>query len=327
MFCSLKQSMKKAFRAHEFYLLLVIIFLIVLLAIVSGGKFIAIDNLVDMFAGNAALGVMAVGFLVVLISGGIDMSFMAVASIAQYLVAKFMLSVGGNMILVFILAGLIGIALGLINALLVHFLKAPTIIITIATMNVFYGLLIYVSNGVWLYDFPGWFKKTPLSTILLPICVLLFAILLTWSMLRYTKTGRKIFAVGGNLEAAKRIGINVLNIRIVIYAYMGLMAALGSVVQAYIIQNVAPNSLIGREMEVLAMVVLGGATLTGGKGTVLGTVLGLFLVIMIGNGLVLIGVSSYYHDLVMGIVVLISFCISGLRSGRKKEKEVVDDAK
>lgn len=327
MFCKYKQSMKNAFRAHEFYLLLVILFLVAVLGVASGGRFIAIDNLIDMFAGNAALGVMAVGFLVVLISGGIDMSFMAVASIAQYLVAQFMLNVGGNMVIVFVLAALIGIIFGLINAVLVHYLKAPTIIITIATMNVFYGLLIYFSNGTWLYNFPIWFKKTQLSTILLPIGVLLFAILLTWWLLRYTKTGRKIFAVGGNLEAAKRIGINVLKIRLVIYAYMGLMAALGSIVQAYTIQNVAPNSLIGREMEVLAMVVLGGAALIGGKGSVLGTVLGLFLVIMIGNGLVLIGMSSYYHDLVMGVVVLISFCISGLRSNRKKDKEVLDDAK
>ena len=119
------------------------------------------------------------------------------------------------------------------------------------------------------------------------------------------------------MEAAKRVGINVLKVQLFVYAYVGLMAAMGATVQTYIVQNVAPNSLIGNEMQVLAMVVLGGTSLVGGRGTVHGTVLGLILVAMIGNGLVLLGVSSYWHNFCMGVVILLSFCVTALRTSKR----------
>lgn len=318
-----KSAIKKIFQTHEFYLLMVVLSLAVILTVVSGGNFLSFGNVADMFASAAALGVMAIGLLVVIISGGIDISFMATATVAQYLTALFIMNIGGNMFVVFGVAIIVGILLGLINAVLVYYLKVPAIIITIATMNVFYGFLMYLTGGKWLYGFPAWFAtKTSVTVLLLPIGILVFAAVLTWWILRYSNIGRHIYAVGDNPEASKRVGINIFRTLIFAYAYMGVMAALGSVVLMYVTQNVAPNALIGKEMEVLAMVVLGGAALSGGKGSVIGTLFGLMLVTIINNGLVFIGVSSYYQTLLMGIVVMISFCFTGLRERRKRGKVI-----
>lgn len=318
-----KSVIKKIFQTHEFYLVMVVLSLAAILTVVSGGRFLSFENVADMFASAAALGVMAIGLLVVIISGGIDISFMATATVAQYLAAMFIMNIGGNMFVVFGVAVIVGIALGLINAVLVYNLKVPAIIITIATMNVFYGFLMYFTGGTWLYGFPDWFAtKTSVTVLLIPIGILAFAAVLTWWILRYSNIGRHIYAVGDNPEASKRVGINVYRTLLFAYAYMGIMAALGSVVLMYVTQNVAPNALIGREMEVLAMVVLGGAALSGGKGTVIGTLFGLMLVTIINNGLVFIGVSSYYQTLFMGIVVMISFCFTGLRGRKKSGKEI-----
>lgn len=308
-------------RRHEFFLLVVVIVFALVLTILTSGRFILPENIIDMLSGNASMGIMAAGVLVVIISGGIDISFMATATVAQYVMALFILNVGGNMVVAFIVPAVVGIELGCVNAVLVHILKAPTIITTIATMNVFYGLLMWASKGSWLYNFPPWFsEKTPFALTALPIGMLVAVLAVTGLLLRYTSLGRRIFALGDNEEAAKRAGVNILTTQLFVYAFMGFTAALGAGVQAYIVQNVAPNALIGREMEVLAMVVLGGASLTGGKGTVFGTVLGLLLVAMLGNGLVLLSVSSYWHTFCMGAVILTSFCLTGL-SGRKKAKK------
>lgn len=310
-------------REHEFYLLLVVLAFALFLAVFTGGRFISLENLMDMLSGNAAMGIMAAGVLVVIISGGIDISFMATATVAQYIMALFILRVGGNMITAFLVPAAVGILLGCINALLVHHLKAPTIITTIATMNVFYGLLMWASNGSWLYGFPAWFSgQTPFMLVALPIGILIAVFAGTGLLLRHTTIGRRIFALGDNPEAAKRAGVNILRTRLFVYAFMGLTAALGSGVQAYIVQNVAPNSLMGREMEVLAIVVLGGASLTGGKGTILGTTLGLLLVAMLSNGLILLGISSYWHTFCMGAVILISFCLTGISALKRNKREV-----
>jgi len=310
-------------HTHEFFLLIVIVVFAVSLSIFTGGRFIQIDNLLDMLNGNAALGIMAAGMLVVIISGGIDMSFMAVATVSQYVMALFILNVGGNMFLAFFIPALVGAALGCVNAVLVHNLKAPAIITTIATMNAFYGVLMWLCKGQWLYGFPDWFsKKTPFSTVAMPVGALLIVFVVTAVILQYLPIGRKVFAIGDNQEAARRGGVNILATQIFVYSFMGVTASLGAVVQGNIIQNIAPNSLVGREMEVIAIVVLGGAKLTGGKGSVIGTFLGMLLIAMLGNGLVLLGISSYWHTFFMGAVILVSFCISGAELKKKKDREV-----
>ena len=304
------------FKRTEFYLILVIAAVAVFLSIKTA-DFFSLENLFDLLISYSFMGIMAAGFLVVLISGGIDISFTATATVAQYAVASFIISHGGNWLVAFAMAAVIGLMLGAINAFLVHYLKVSAIIITISTLNIFYGILIFTTRGKWLYNFPDWFydgislyhfttADDTTYSISIPIFMLLGAFLVTWFLLNRTIIGRKIYALGGNLEAAKRMGFNILGLHIFVYCYLGLLAGIAAIVQAHIVQTVAPNAIVGRELEVVAAVVLGGASLAGGGGTVLGTVLGVTLVAVMQNGLTLLGVSSYWHKVVIGVVILIS---------------------
>jgi simple sugar transport system permease protein len=147
---------------------------------------------------------------------------------------------------------------------------------------------------------------------------------LTWLILNRTNIGRQIYALGGNREAAQRLGFNVFRLNILVYCYMGLTAGVASLIQAQLAQSVAPTVLVGKELDVLAAVVLGGASLAGGVGTVFGTILGLTLLAVMQNGLILLGVSSYYSQFFVGLVILLSVSATAL-SARRKRKGVMTE--
>ena len=231
---------------------------------------------------------------------------------------------------VFALATTVGIACGAINAVLVDRLNISSIIVTIATLNIFFGLLVFVTGGKYIYSLPDWFSKgiywfeyidaNEISYgINLQILALVVMFALTWLILNRTSIGRQIYALGGNREAAQRLGFNVFRLNLLVYCYMGLTAGVASLTQAQLAQSVAPTVLVGKELDVLAAVVLGGASLMGGVGTVLGTILGLTLLAVMQNGLILMGVSSYWSQFFVGAVILISVSATALSSRRKRK--------
>ncbi|MBY3790628.1 ABC transporter permease [Photobacterium carnosum] len=314
-------------KRHEFYLAMMILLIIGALGVLSE-DFLTLGNIFDMSVSSALLGIMACGLFVVLISGGIDISFPATAAIAQYVTATYILSIGGNFIVAFSIAFAVGMLLGFINAVLVHKLNVPAIIITISMLNVYFGLLIYFSNGEWLYGFPDWFMDgIELFTftgsdgydygLSLPILTLVVTIALTSFLMSKTHLGRQIYAVGGNADAASRIGINLFGINLFVYGYMGALAGIASVVQMQITQSVAPNSLMGFELMVLAAVVLGGTSMTGGKGTLLGVVLGVILLAIVKNGLTLLGVPSYWHTVATGLIIVCSISMTAINEKKQ----------
>lgn len=318
-----KNKIKKLFSSHEFFMLCIIAILSIFFQIRTQGLFFTGSNLLNILESYSYLGIMAMGLLVVVISGGIDISFMTMATISQYMMAKYMLSVENSSIIVAIIVSLlVGLLLGVVNAFLVRFLKAPTMIITIATMEIHFGLLMFLTKGKRLVNFPSWMSvKTPLKLELITIGIFIIVSLLTSLILRFTKIGRKIYAIGGNKEAAQRMGINLLKTYLFVYGYMGIMAALGGFVHLFLVQQAAPNALYGGEMDVVAMVVLGGVSLSGGKGNVFGTIIGVLLVSIMSNGLLLCKVSSYWQNACVGLIILISFCVSGYRIIKYKRKE------
>jgi simple sugar transport system permease protein len=316
----MKVSTGRFLKSSEFYLFLVIAGLGAILTVITE-DFFSLENLFDVLVSYSFLGIMAVGLMVVLISGGIDISFTATATVAQYIMASFIIQHGGGWWVAFLIPITIGIMLGAVNAALVYNLRVHSIIITIATLNVFYGVLIFVTRGKWIYNFPDWFAEgyslfdfsaadgTDYS-FSLSIIVLLAVFAVTGFLLNRTSIGRQIYAMGGNMDAAKRMGFNLLKLHFFVYCYMGFLAGIAGLVQAQLVQTVAPNSIVGRELEVVAAVVLGGASLAGGAGTLLGTILGVTLIAIMQNGLTLLGVSSYWHKVVIGMIILISVSIT-----------------
>lgn len=236
-------------KRHEFWLALLIVVLFVGLAWRSD-EFLTFGNLYDLANNYAMLTILACGLFVVLISGGIDISFPAMTIIAQY---------GMVLLLQKLVATLLSrlpwraasAFYGLINALLVNRLRVPSIIITISTLNIFYGLLLWLSKGVWLYDFPPWFEQGVMLFkytdadgydygLGLPLIAMITVVLLTAFIMNFTSVGRKIYALGGNRESASRIGFSVLKLQLFVYGYMGLMSGAAGVVQSWTVMTVAP---------------------------------------------------------------------------------------
>jgi simple sugar transport system permease protein len=317
---TLLASLTRFRRSHEFWLLIVILVLCAGLG-AANAQFLTMQNLFDLLTSYAFVGILALGLLVVLIAGGIDISFTASASVAQYVALTVANGHGANWIGLFAIAIGVGGLLGAINAIFIQKLRIPSIIVSIATLNIFYGLLIFFTGGKYIYSLPDWFAtgifwfefdwgKDTSYGVNLQILSLAVCFFVTWLLLNRTNIGRQIYAMGGNADAARRLGFHIFGLNMLVYCYMGVMAGIASLVQAQLAQSVAPTVLVGKELDVVAAVVVGGASLMGGVGTVLGTFLGLALLAILQNGLVLLGVSSYWSPLFVGLVILISVSVT-----------------
>ncbi|EPE94735.1 ABC transporter permease [Rhizobium grahamii] len=288
-------------------------------------RFLTASNAFDVLNVSAVNIIFAVGLLVVLISGGIDISFAVAASVVQYITALALGALGGgNWAEAFIIAGAIGIGLGLINAALVYRLNIISIVATISTFNIFFGLLMFFTKGVSIYDLPEWLTTRVVFfehemadgswvELTLPVVVMVLCCVATWFMISRTTIGRQLYAFGDNPEGARRFGINIGAMHYISFGWLGLMAGIGGLMQAHYAEEVVPNALYGRELDVLAATVLGGARLGGGKGSVIGCVLGVLMVSITQNGLNLMGVSPFAFKMIVGAIILIAITLSSAR--------------
>lgn len=307
-------------RSHEARLATIVVLVVLFFAVFSPG-FGTIRNLKDLLDSQAVLAIMAAGLLVVVIAGGIDVSFAAIAAVSQYLVAIAITHWTGHWFLAFFLSIAIGGFFGVINALLIHSLKAPPVIVTIATMTFYFSILMAVTQGAPLYDLPDWFtEKFTVVGLPFPLVVLGLVFASTAFLLNRLSLGRQIFGLGGNPEAARRMGVSIGRLQCFVYGFSGAMAGIAGLLQAHRVEEVVPNALVGRELDVLAAVVLGGASLNGGVGSVTGTILGILLLATLRNGLTLVGVSSYWFDAVTGCVILASVSAGALTNRRRNGK-------
>lgn len=291
---------------------------------VASDQFLTLTNLTSLLNNNAVNLIWAVGLLVVLIAGGIDISFAVAASVVQY-VAVYCFSAlgGGNWFVGFIVCGSLGILLGLINALLIHGFRIISIVITIATFNAFFGLLMFFTKGRFIYDLPDWWVDRIFifehqsangnwSELNIAVGVMIACVAVTWGLINHTTLGRQLYAFGDNPEGARRAGVNIALMQAVAFGWMGLMAGIAGLVQVNITKEVIPNALYGRELDVLAAVVLGGARLGGGRGSVIGCVLGVMFVAVTQNGLNLLGISPFAFQMIIGATILVAISSSNL---------------
>src|ERR1700712_4817360 len=267
----MRKSKSSPGEIQKTYLLVTLLALGAILSFVSDGFFTA-QNLNDLLVTSSYIAIFATGLMVVLVSGGIDISFTAVAAVSQYVMMSWLISHGGNWFVAFCLSAVVGALLGAVNAVVVHYLRIQSIIVTIATLNVYFGLLIFFSNGDQLYELPDWFSagitlvewSFPSGDfkLSLPIIVLCLVSAGTWFLLNRTALGRQLYAIGSNPDAAERVGFPLLKLRVIAFGYTGVLAGVSALVQAQLTHQVAPSTLVGRELEVFAAVVLGGVGLT-----------------------------------------------------------------
>jgi simple sugar transport system permease protein len=317
---------KKLRSKNEFWLAVVLLAVVAFFSL-AAPAFFTIGNLYDLLTQNAFTGILCAGLIVVLIAGGIDISFTATASVVQYTAVTIANMIGMNWITLILLAGGIGAILGAINAIFVVKFKIHSIIVSIATLNIFYGLLIFITSGDYITTVPDYFYEginwfefevgRRSYAVNLQMVLLFGSFILTAILLKATSLGRQIYAMGGNPDAAQRLGFSIFWLNMFVYAYMGFIAGIASIAHAQLQLNVTPTVLVGRELTVLAAVVLGGASLMGGVGTVLGTLLGLSLLCVLQNGLVILGLPARWEGAVSGLVILIAVCASALEANRQ----------
>jgi simple sugar transport system permease protein len=317
--------MRKLLQRTEFFLVLLIVVIGIVFTLLNR-KFATIGNLLDLIKSYSFFGILSVGVLVVLLSGGIDISFTAIAQVAEYVSVSWILAYGGNLGSAFLVACCTGTLLGLFNSLLIHFIRIPPIITTIGTLNLYYGVLYVLSAGQIIYQVPEFYRALSGATLPGSFPVLgafwIGMVILTAWILKYTVLGRSIYALGGSQIASIRVGFNIFKTRLFVYSFMGFVSGFAAVVHTALVQSAIPNSIVGRELDVIAAVVLGGANIMGGSGSLLGTCLGVALLAMLGNGLTLIGMSSYWNNVMVGLVLLVGVTISAVQRNLQVRRRV-----
>lgn len=323
-------------RNNEVLVALIIIGLSIVIGVANPAYF-SVNNLFGILRSSVVMGLLALGVLVVLISGGIDVSFPAIAVFSLYLTTKTLVGIDfqGSVLVAFAMAGLIGLGLGLINAIFISLFRLPTLIVTLGTLSLYRGFLLFFVGSRYIRDIPhgmAEFSKTNLVTVTtasgsltnLHVSVLILAgfTLLTWAVLRYTMLGRGIYALGGDREAAERAGFNIRRIEFIIYGYVGLLSGIAGLIFGSLLRQANPFSIVGVELNVIAAVVLGGASIMGGRGTVIGTLLGVLLITIVNNSLILIGIPSDWQKVVIGILILIGTGVPAIQGRTKKQRRL-----
>lgn len=328
-------NLHKMAKTTEFYVALIVLLLCVAIQIKSG-QFFTGNNLVDIVRAFSVPAMFCIGEMFVIITGGVDVSFPAIASLSMFVVCSEMEDIATNPVPFFLVAMLIGLVVGLLNGFIIARFKFPALIVTLGTSSICFGIM----QGVFKSrEYPlceplrdlGQMKlfsvTNPASglTSNMPVGVILMALILFlgWFILNRTMLGRGIYAIGGDVKAAQRAGFNVFGILLFIYAFSGCMAGLIGVLRSTMLLAVHPNNLEGMEMTVIAACVLGGVRMTGGKGSVVGAMLGMALLTIVDNSLILLGISTIWQKVFTGAIIIIGTAASAIQTKRNERKLAV----
>ncbi|MEV0404678.1 ABC transporter permease [Actinoallomurus sp. NPDC050550] len=291
-----------------------LIVLVVALTLLSG-DFLTVTNLLNVGVQAAVTAILAFGQTFVIISAGIDLSVGAVAALSAVVLAWTATSNGMPWPLATGFALLVGIACGLVNGALITYGKLPPFIATLAMQGVARGLGLVISQGspIALPDSVSHLGDTIGSYLPVPVIVMLVMGVITAVVLNRTYAGRAMYAIGGNEEAARLSGIKVTRQKLITYALAGGFAAIAGIVLASRLASAQPQAALGYELDAIAAVVIGGASLSGGKGKALGTFVGALILAVLRNGLNLLSVSAFWQQVVIGVVIALAVLLDTLR--------------
>ena len=309
---------KKFYKTYEFFLFVLLVAIWVGVSSVNP-KFFSLGTLFDVFRAQTVYIMMAFGLLPVVILGGVDISFVAIGALATYPVHYYLLNHGytGGMGVYFVAAILIGLLAGLIIGYLNYRFKLTIFDLSLGVNTMIYGAVLFFVDAVWIFDMStgldGWNQKALVtvqsvglggSFLHISFLIVLVTGVLLHLLLNYTTLGRSIFAMGSNKSVAIRTGINPKLIYLTVFPIMGLMAALAGITWSGLEQQFRPVLFQGKNMQVLAAVIMGGASVRGGKGSVLGVFLGTILIGIISQALVYMRIPTAWMEAVMGITFI-----------------------
>ncbi|WP_203247271.1 ABC transporter permease [Sporosarcina beigongshangi] len=318
--------MKQLLKSNEFYITIVVILLILFIGS-QNSTFFSMNNWFDLIRGGIVPGIFVIGTLIVLISGGIDISFPAIAAFSMYTTSSILTDMDyeGPVILAFVMGALIGLLLGFINSIFIAFFNLPTLIVTLGTASLYSGFLLTFINKGQITRLPQSMIDLSKSRIIevstdfgligIPTVFLITVavVILGWYLLKYTMIGRSIYALGGDEVSAERMGISPRRIKIFVYSFVGMLAGVAGIIHTIMSRTANGTDLLGGELLIIAAVVLGGARITGGHGTVFGSFVALLLILIIENSLILLGIPSYWQRFVIGALILMGTGITAIQ--------------
>ncbi|GKX28157.1 sugar ABC transporter permease [Vallitalea longa] len=315
--------MKKKHKIAQEYYLAIISVLFVLLISSINPNFIKISELSYLFKSNAVYFIGAFGVLLVMILGGIDLSIGSMIASVAVIVAQLLKMYSINVWQAFIIACVLGMVLGWINGMLVSKLNVSSVIITIATMTIYRGMIKYFIKKRYILGLPQKitsFGRLTIAGIPIQIIFIIIIGLITYFILKYTTIGRGIYAIGGNEKQAIRRGYDKHRITVFTYAYCGLMAGISAFIHLTLIGEAYIEGYSGYEITFIIMLVLGGVSIVGGYGSIKGTIFGVIFIIILKNGFTYIHISVFLHKILIAVIfiVLVSY---NVRHNKKTDKK------
>lgn len=291
--------------------------LLVLVFSFSSDYFFSVRNGLNILDQVTVLGILALGMTAVIVIGGIDLSVGSVLAFSMMMLGWLYQDVGLSLGLAIPLAIGTGVLAGLVSGLLISYARLPAFIATLTMMSVARGLANILTEGRQIVGYPEWF--TALATVrhfgFLSATVGLFLLLAgcAWVYLRYRAGGRNLYAIGGSAEVARLSGIKVRKITLWVYALSGGLAGIAAMAMAARLDSSQPSAGLTLELDAIAAVVIGGASLSGGVGSIGGTLVGVLIIGVLRNGLNLLGVSPFIQQVVIGVVIALAVTLDTLR--------------
>ena len=292
-----------------------------LLLTVFAPYFATVANLSSVTRQSAVITIIALGETLIMISGGIDISVGSVMAFSG-ICGTLLLQAGWPILPAIAGAMLAGALWGLINAAIITLLRVNAFITTLGTMGAARGFTLILTNGMPVVRLPEDFGRlgdgNVLGIVPIPLAILVGLGLLTGFVLKYTRLGRYAYAIGSNAEAARYAGVPVRGYLVLVYVFCGALTGLAAMIESARLMTGQPTAGQGYELPVIAAVVIGGGSLSGGEGTVTGTVAGAFLMGLISNGGNLLGVSPFWQQVLIGCVIVLAVAVDELRKRRRQ---------
>lgn len=314
----MKEKIKGAGQSwiQTYMLIFIVIGLGIVLSIVSR-NFLTTTNLLNVIRQIAINGILAIGMTIVCLTGGIDLSVGSIVAFSGIITAGILRDQNWPTLLVALVAILVGGMLGLYNGYFVAYWKAAPFVVTLSMMTIARGMTYVYSDGRPISNLPAGFLVVGKGSILgipIPTLILIVVFALASVMLTKLKFGRYIYAVGGNEHAAMVSGINIRKIKMMVYVLSGVACGIASIILTARVSAGLPTAGNGYELDAIAATVIGGTSLSGGRGRLWGTMVGAILLGIVNNGLDLLNVSSFYQQIVKGLIILGAILIDSKRN-------------
>jgi ribose transport system permease protein len=294
-----------------------LIVLFVLLAVASP-NFLTGTNLSSVVRQTAVINIMSLGMTIIIIAGGIDLSVGAILAMGG-LVGAMAMEAGMPIPIGILIGTLTGLFWGLVNGFLTTSLRIPPFIVTLGTLGIVRGITLIISKGLPVHKIPRSFSYLGEGTLLgvpFVLWILVLCALVTHAILEHTRMGRYAFAIGSNVNAAIYAGVPVAFHTTAVYAFGGMLTGLAGMIEASRLMTGQPMAGVGYELQAIAAVVIGGGSLHGGEGSVVGTLVGAFIMGLLSNGSDLLGISPYWQQAIIGAVIILAVTVDELRKRR-----------